>query len=84
MEEFRIDAALLKEMRETEQQAAKELGQWIEKAATTIRPEVEARANTLADAFTLEELEAVSARMLAVAGPEVRWTPSFGQNSGRP
>lgn len=33
IEEYEVDAALLKELREHEKQAAQELGQWVEKAA---------------------------------------------------
>ena len=35
VEEWAVDTALLKEMRETEKQAAQELGQWVEKIAPT-------------------------------------------------
>ena len=35
VEEFRVDTGLLKELRETEKQAAQELGQWAEKHEVT-------------------------------------------------
>lgn len=58
--EFAFDSALFKEMRETEKQAAIELGQWTEKRAN-LNLNVDAESNQ----FTEEQTEAIRAFLTA-------------------
>ena len=63
--EWRLDAALLKEMRELEKQAAVELGWFAERAAVRLRPEISDEVRTLAEALTPQELRELEQKLLA-------------------
>jgi Terminase small subunit len=66
IEEFRVDTALLRELREVEKQAAIELSQWTEKRDVKMDANVTANAKILAATFTLGELERMMSAGLQV------------------
>jgi hypothetical protein len=72
IEEYEVDTELLDAMAHLEKQVAIETGQWTEKQDVSVRPEIAARAATLKNAFSMEELEVIKARMLAVASEDDR------------
>jgi hypothetical protein len=53
VEVFKFDAALLRELRETEEQAAKELGQWTERSEVTVLQKLAKEVDGMSDAELL-------------------------------
>jgi hypothetical protein len=65
VEEYEIDTAAIEALMSIEREASIECGQRSEKQDITINGKLDHRAAVLADAFTIEELEQMQARMLA-------------------
>ena len=67
VQEYEIDSGTVDALLNIERNAAIECGQWSEKSEVEVKGKMNLRAQTLAATFSLQELEAMKARMLAVA-----------------
>ena len=67
VDEYRVDTALLRELRELEKQAAIEQGQWSEKREIEFKGQLDVRAVTLAAALTPDELLEIERKIAAAA-----------------
>jgi hypothetical protein len=89
IEEYEVDTALLDAMASLEKQVAIETGQWTEKQDVDLHGQISAKSIALSKVMSLEELEALEAKMLAAMAqdgqqPKAIASPNSGQNSKAP
>jgi len=70
IEDHEVDTGLLDTMAALEKQVAIETGQWTEKQGVEVTGQISAKAIALSKVMTIEELEALEAKMLAVMEAE--------------
>jgi len=80
--EYKFDAALVRELREHEKQAAQELGQWVEKVAPT-SPDGQQPATTHVNLTVTGRIDELTAAFAAVADRASQGGPS-GDGAGKP
>ena len=71
-EVYSVDRVVLAEARELSKQISQELGQWVEKQDVNLIAQVSSVSVTLSQALSLEDLEALRAKLLAAAPAPAR------------